>query len=234
MIRSALIACLVLSSVSLFAHTHEGVVPVLRFADADTELPSDTYLKFVPEDVSFAFGGPQKQKFEKALALIEDVMNSEEFKQKVIGYENAKGERKYSKNYLWRSKDKLLTNEDIFQIIMAGDEKMRPGTPGEMNFNSWVKKCRGLETFGGWCQGTIGSTTPETSAMIRFNWKFYSYYDVPDMVANMVHEWIHLLGFLHGETNLAEEVPYVVGGIAGEVAANLLREGKMSNSYTLP
>lgn len=43
------------------------------------------------------------------------------------------------------------------------------------------------------------------------------------MVSNMVHEWIHLLGFLHGDTRITEEVPYVVGGIAGEVAQNLLK-----------
>ena len=113
-------------------------------------------------------------------------MNSEEFKEMVIGYVNSKGERKYSKNYLWRDSQKLLTNEDVYAVIMAGNEKMRPGTQGEMNFNSWVKKCRGLERLGTWCRAVIGSTNPSSSAMIRFNWKFYSYFETHQMVANMV------------------------------------------------
>ena len=59
--------------------------------------------------------------------------------------------------------------------------------------------------------------------MIRLNWKFYQKYETPQMVANLVHEWIHLLGFLHGNQNMHEEVPYVVGSIAGEVAQNILQ-----------
>ena len=42
------------------------------------------------------------------------------------------------------------------------------------------------------------------------------------MVSNIVHEWIHLLGFLHGSKNMNQEVPYVVGRIAGLVAKDIL------------
>src|SRR5690606_10221987 len=144
----------------------------------------------------------QKEKFEEALALMETVMNSEEFKAKVIGYVNSSGERTYNKNFLWNESDKRLTNEDVYQIIMNGNEKMRPDTDGEMNFNSWVKKCSGLENLGIWCRKVIGSTTPHTDHMIKLNWNFYKKFETHQMVANMVHEWIHLLGFLHGNSNL--------------------------------
>jgi ssRNA-specific RNase YbeY (16S rRNA maturation enzyme) len=49
------------------------------------------------------------------------------------------------------------------------------------------------------------------------------------MVANIVHEWLHLLGFLHGEVNMREEVPYVVGSIAGQVAEEYLAARGIAN-----
>ena len=213
------------------AHVDKGVKTKLQFAPDSEYLASrvDTgRLTFVPEDISFP-AGSQKKKFEEALKIVEEVLNSQEFKTKVIGYQRVKGDRSFQKNYLWNDSKKLLSNEDIYEIIMTGDEKMRPGTKGEMNINSWVKICSGFQSLGTWCRAVIGSTTPHTSKWITYNWKFYSYFSTPDMVANMVHEWIHLLGFLHGSVNMDKEVPYVVGEIAGEVAKELLIKKSLLN-----
>ncbi|MFA5583091.1 MAG: hypothetical protein WDA09_02660 [Bacteriovoracaceae bacterium] len=139
----SILALLLLISQSLYAETHSDVKPNPKFSH-DSEILADQvedhYLKFIPEEISFP-EGPQKKKFELALSLIEEVMNSSEFKKRVIGYVRD-GSRSYKKNYLWNDSDNRLTNEDIYQIIMNGNEKMRPDTPGEMNFNSWVKFVR--------------------------------------------------------------------------------------------
>lgn len=37
-----------------------------------------------------------------------------------------------------------------------------------------------------------------------------------------MHEWIHLLGFLHGKEAPKEEVPYVVGYIAKLIASDYI------------
>lgn len=222
---SALI--MLLFSFHALADSHPEVKTKLNYVEDAEYFASKVgtrYLKFVIEDVTFPKGS-QKAKFEKALAMMEEVMNSEEFKTRVIGY-TRRGERSYQKNYIWTDSSKLLSNEDIYEVIMNGDEKMRPGTPGEMNFNSWVKQCNVFQSVTTWCRKVIGSTDPYSSSMIRLNWKFYKSFETPDMVANMVHEWIHLLGFLHGSTRLDEEVPYVVGDIAGEVAREFLKREK--------
>lgn len=216
------------------ATTIDGIEPVLNY---DTDYSSKNYRSFasevhtqpltlVREKISFPsktdLGKRQLAKFEKALDILEEVMNSEEFKTRVISYVRSNGKREYQKNYLWKDSTRTFTNEEIYELIMTGDEKMRPNTIGEMNFNSRVKICRWYENVGKWCRGVVGSTTPASSANITLNWKFYKKYETHQMVSNMVHEWLHLLGFLHGKVDMREEVPYVVGGIAGQVAKEFL------------
>lgn len=224
MTKLILLSVMALFSVNILAHTIPGASPNLFFsknAESYASKIGSRHIRFVSEDVSFPEGS-QKEKFEKALSIMEEVMNSEEFKIKVIGYER-NGNRSYQKNYLWNDSSKKLSNEDIYEVIMNGDEKMRAGTEGEMNFNSWVRVCNTLQMATIWCRQVIGSTTPDSSHWIKLNWTFYKNFETHEMVANMVHEWIHLLGFLHGNDRITEEVPYVVGGIAGQVARNILR-----------
>lgn len=224
----SIIALMLFMSHTVLAETHVDVKPNPQFSQ-DAQVFADKvesqHLKFVPEEISFP-EGKQKEKFELALSLIEDVMNSPEFKKRVIGFER-NGERSYRKNYLWQDSDKLLTNEEIYQVIMNGNEKMRADTPGEMNFNSWVKACKSYEMIGVWCRKVIGSTSPSNSKWIRLNWTFYKKLETHEMVSNMVHEWLHLLGFLHGKNDIHEEVPYVVGYIAGEVAREMIEKNKL-------
>lgn len=206
------------------AHTDPLVTPVLRFDRTSfTSAPVENFLRVVPEEVDFP-AHPQKVKFERALGLIEEVMNSEEFKVKVLTYVNAKGEKAYSRNYLWGDSSKPLSHEDVYRVIMTGNEKTIENTIGEMNLNSLVKICKLHERASVWCRTVVGSTSPRKSKWIELNWKFYSRYETHEMVENLVHEWLHLLGFLHGEENIHEEVPYVVGKIAGEIAKDILGE----------
>lgn len=207
------------------AHTEEGIHPELHydFSQSLETASGNQYLKVVQEDTSFP-ELPQKEKFLKALSIIEDVLNSEEFRGKVLSYVNRSGKRQYAQNFLWEDSKHPLTNEDIYAVIMKGDEKMRQNTQGEMNLNSIVKTCSLAQKASTWCRTVIGSTSPYTSKWIELNWKFYSTFKTHEMVTNLVHEWLHLIGFIHGKENLQEEVPYVVGAIAGEVAQKLLRE----------
>lgn len=189
---------------------------------------NDPHLFVQAEDISFpdysSIEINQKEKYDKALSILEKVLNSESFKLKVLAYKRSDGQRLYQKNYLWNDSDQVLSNRDVLDIILNGDEKMRPNTLNEMNINSYVKQCSWFQRMGIWCRKVIGSTSPSSSALIKHNWKFYKGFDTPEMVANIVHEWLHLLGFLHGNENMREEVPYVVGSIAGEVAKEFLSE----------
>ncbi len=206
----------------------EGIEPILRYDENYSEnkaLVESHYLTVYPEDMQYSILSlGQELRFEKAQSLLEEVLNSEEFKVKVLSYvRSSDGSRAYQKNYLWNNASELLTNEDVYNLIMKGDEKMIPDTLGEMNIFSKIRKCNWFNSkVSVWCRSVIGSTNPSSSEWITMNYKFYKNYKASQMVSNMVHEWLHLLGFLHGKENLREEVPYVVGAIAGEVAANIL------------
>ncbi|MBC77934.1 MAG: hypothetical protein CME64_18150 [Halobacteriovoraceae bacterium] len=211
-----------------FATMHDGVEAYLDF-DPNYVVPreklDESYLRVVPEETHYSvLSIGQQAKFELAVSLLEETLNSEEFKHKVLSYRRSDGKRLFQKNYLWNNKAERLSNEDIYNVLMRGDEAALPGTYGEMNIYSWIKKCSWWERAGIWCRKVIGSTNPSSSEWIKINYKFYSKYSAPQMVNNLVHEWIHLLGFLHGEENMREEAPYVIGRIAQEVSERILKE----------
>lgn len=209
-----------------FSMSVVGIEPELNYDKSITiDHNLKNTLKINVQIESYRFpNSSQKKRFQKALALLPQVLNSYEFKSKVIAYTREGKGRSYQKNYLWNNKEDILTNEQVYDVIMTGDEKMIPGSTGEMNINSWVKYCNWKQTIRSplWCSKVIGSTSPRSSKWIKLNWKFYKTFRTDQMVSNLVHEWIHLLGFLHGSENMTEEVPYVVGSIAGEVAAQIL------------
>ena len=102
---------------SALATTHEGVQAYLDF-DTSYEVPrekvSDSYLRVVPEKTLYSIlTSAQEQKFELALSVLEETLNSEEFKLKVLSYKRSDGKRLFQKNYLWNNKAQELSNEDI-------------------------------------------------------------------------------------------------------------------------
>ena len=229
MLLMAVIASSLLT-VKVFGMTHEDVHPTLQYDEMNQKDLIYNYLVVVPEKMSFP-NRSQKVRFERAQQILEAVLNSEEFKWRVLAFKrSADGKRRYQKNYLWNNSSDRLTNEQIYNLIMEGNEYMRPNTLGEMNLNAYVKKCNWfMSKVSIWCRKVIGSTNPSKSKWMKLNWKFYKRYKTSNMVANIVHEWLHLLGFLHGNENMREEVPYVVGSIAGQVAEEYLAENGMEN-----
>ncbi len=215
------------------ATTHIGVEPTLQYDhhyEIDEKNLSNDFLFVVPEQMNFP-NTAQKERYERAQLILETVLNSYEFKRRVLSYKRSSdGKRLYQKNYLWNDSDNRLTNEDVFSLVMKGDEFMLPDTIAEMNLYANVKQCNWfMSRVSVWCRKVIGSTNPGQSKWMTLNWKFYKRFKTSEMVSNIVHEWLHLLGFLHGNVNMREEVPYVVGSIAGQVAAEYLAEQGMEN-----
>lgn len=213
-----LLLSLILGITNLHASTIESVEKKvkLNYSKNDKSQFHDTFFGYVrvkKEQVRFP-AGRQGDRLEEAIILLDEVINSEEFKRRVLSYTRPNGQRGYSKNYLWNNTNDRLTSEQIYKVIMTGDERMRPDTIGEMNLN--------IRKYHRFWSKVIGWTSPSSSEWIRVNWRFYKRYQTHEMVGNLMHEWIHLLGFLHGSEAMHEEVPYVVGGIASQIAKEML------------
>ncbi len=210
----------VVFSLNIFAHTTLNATPApkMKFAPAHLRHADNIQtqtLKVVPGSVEGFKNYPkEKQAMEDAFVLIEKVMNSEEFKQRVINYIDFSGKRNFTSN-------RGLTNEQVYESLMTGKEMINGDrTPGEMNFNvsrylkSWSK--------------VIGYTNMGSNNVIHVNGKFYSRFKAEEITGNITHEWIHLCGFSHASANDHDSVPYAVGYIMGDLAKKLVKQGYLN------
>jgi hypothetical protein len=152
------------------------------------------------------FDAQSMLKLEQAFQVLELVVNTEEFKDRVINFKNSKGLRLFASN-------NGKSNEEVYEQFMEGRELLQPQTSGEMNFflklyyNRWSK--------------VVGWTSPKTN-VININWKFFKTYAAYEVAGNLAHEWVHKLGFDHRSAAEHDSVPYAIGYIVEEMAQRYL------------
>ena len=170
------------------------------------------FLKVVPGQLYGFSKYPSELKTLKAsFPVIEAVLNSNEFKDKVINYVGLDGKRAFTSN-------KGMTNEQIYEYLMQGKEVLNGNnTLGEMNFN--------VERYYKWWSKVIGYTEPTKHSWIEVNGKFYQNYAVNEVAGNISHEWIHLTGFTHDSARDHDSVPYALGYIVEDLAKKFMKQG---------
>jgi hypothetical protein len=181
------------------AHNHENV--------SVDSVPTG-HLTVVPMSV-VGFDGDKGDKMYAAFRALEDVVNSEEFKERVINFRNTKGERAFASN-------KGLTNEEIYAQFMEGRETLQQNTPNEMNF--WLK------LYNRPWSKVIGYTNQKIN-VININWKYFKGNSVNNVAANLAHEWTHKIGFGHKSAKEHDSAPYAIGYIVGELVKARLATG---------
>ena len=155
------------------------------------------------------FNASELEHLERSRAALEKAVNSEEFKQKVIHF-TYQGQETYVQN-------NGLTNLQIYNQIMQGAEQTPQVTPANQTMDLFVS----LYTSGYFGRNVIGYTDP-TVPTIFMNTYFYDSATPAGTAGNMMHEWMHKLGFDHDYNSTARRpssVPYAVGYIAEDLAA---------------
>lgn len=190
-------------------HSH-NVVPQKFNSNESGYYPSEVVtaarLRVVGMEIK-GFSAESQEKLKKAFWALEEAVNSEEFKDRVINFKNSKGERSFASN-------KGMTNEEIYEHFMEGREDLQPNTPGEMNF--YLKQYyRPWSRVIGWTSGNINT--------ININWKYFKNYGPHEVASNLAHEWTHKMGFDHVSAKEHDSAPYAIGYIAGDIASRLLR-----------
>ncbi|MBT4791385.1 MAG: hypothetical protein HON90_07425 [Halobacteriovoraceae bacterium] len=148
------------------------------------------------------FSIEQEEKMHDALARLKIVINSKEFKQKVLDHQ-FEGQNSFEDN-------DGLTNEEIYDLIMLGSEVLQPEDDEQMDLDITLYYAS---------NSTVGYTYPDT-VRTWINNKFFKTYTLGKVAGNVAHEWTHKLGFGHDFRNTANRkysVPYGVGNIVKEL-----------------
>lgn len=154
------------------------------------------------------FKPTQEEKVKKAVQIIKKILSSVEFKERMLNY-TVNGKKEFLDNH-------GMSNEEIYQKILEGAEKM--GNTAKNNAMDVELELYHQKTT------TIGYTYPNT-VRIWMNMKYFNRYTPIKVADNLMHEWMHKLGFTHATTYSKERdhsVPYAVGYLIEELAAKLI------------
>jgi 3-oxoacyl-[acyl-carrier-protein] synthase III len=146
----------------------------------------------------------QETKIRTAEEKIKEVIGSEEFRLRVLNH-TYNGIKTFVDNG-------GLTNGQIYLKILNAAEVLLPVSDNELDL--------GIKTYYQ-NSSTVGYTY-SNSSYIFMNTKFLNQYNPNQVSRNMIHEWLHKLGFRHASyytTSRNYSVPYAIGKIMEELAA---------------
>jgi hypothetical protein len=152
------------------------------------------------------FNAEQEDKILTAADLIKKVVGSEEFKDAILNH-TYKGKKTFVDNG-------GKSNAEIYAQIIEGQESLRPGQDNEMDLD--------LEVFTR-NDDTVGYTYP-TDIRVWMNAKFLNKNTAAKVTTNMMHEWLHKLGFKHSHERTAARpysVPYAIGYLVAKLAQQM-------------
>lgn len=149
------------------------------------------------------FTAAQEDKILSAADLIRKVISSEEFKKKILSHK-FNGRKAFNDN-------QGLSNAAIYKKIIEGSEMLTPGIDNTMNLTLEVYRAN---------NNTVGYTYP-SELRVWMNAKFLNANKPYKVTTNMVHEWLHKLGFKHDVKSTPTRkysVPYAVGYMVRDLA----------------
>jgi hypothetical protein len=162
-------------------------------------------------------------KIDLASVVAEQVLNDPEFKQSVLDF---KWEVSYRVGFFRRKwvtesgtgfrMSEGLDAAGVWGKIEAGDELQKGAVDGEVDIIINVD-------YPG-KRGILGWTMPSILNQHISGW-FLEGAEVYEIVGNMIHEWMHKVGFDHeyrGNVLRPFTVPYAVGDIAERIAKRLV------------
>ena len=148
-----------------------------------------------------------EEKLQRAIELLREVFASPEFRKRIITHRYL-GRRGF---YLSRG----FSNMEIYQLILNGTERLYPIRNNAMDVE--------VELYADFESRVLGFTVPR-SKRIWMNKKYFLKFSPAEIAANLIHEWLHKLGFDH-ERDRTEarkySVPYAIGYIVKELAQEL-------------
>ena len=176
-------------------------------SDAPDEVVDNDAITFDTNIKMYKFTSKGRSKILAAAELIKEVVASPEFKKKVLNHK-VNGKRTFVDNG-------GLTNTQIYQKILDASEKLTPGKDNTMDLE--------VELYTDNSSNTVGYTYPST-IRVWMNSKYFNKNTPALVTTNMMHEWLHKLGFKHDAKATATRkysVPYAIGYMVRDMARAL-------------
>ena len=156
------------------------------------------------------FNDFQYDKLMQAKELVELIINSAAFKDRILNFTHD-GEKSFVQN-------NGLSNQQIYDYLMSGAEMYPVQTAADhmMDFDLALYKPKWYQN-----QNVLGYTD-ETTSVIHMNKNFFNQAAVNEIAMNLVHEWVHKIGFDHDFNRTARRpysVPYAVGYIVRDLGS---------------
>jgi hypothetical protein len=178
---------------------------VSTLASATIDIPPEAY-SFDTNVIKLSMNAAQKRKIRNAEELIKEVIATPEFRHRVLNY-------KYNGVHAYVDNDGL-TNAQVYKKILEGAETLQPAKNNRMD----VEVALYFEN-----SNTVGYTTT-LSKRINMNTKYFNKYRPINVSRNLMHEWLHKLGFKHAvkyTPSRDHSIPYAVAKIVQDIAKTL-------------
>ena len=156
----------------------------------------------------------EEVKLKQAADHIYKTFNSKNFQEKILNY--AWRENTYKGFWRWKkissyrvyrafSNNEGRSNKEVFNHLIKGKENLSDKENSQMDIT--VKIDRRNK------RSVLGYTYPNSVAQYIYT-LFFKNGSVEEIAGNMVHEWVHKMGYKHGKyysTSRQNSVPYGVG-----------------------
>jgi hypothetical protein len=178
------------------------------------------------------FSDSQFTKLLNCLELIEKAVNSDEFKQAVLGFSHAPT---YTTGKMWWKKtvvgkpvnhfffevgEQFYSNQQVYDRVMSGWEEGEPTSDHEMDIYIGLARSR-------WSSATAYGYAGDDRITI-YTWWFNSAL-IPQLCNTIFHEWLHNQMFEHDfNWNVCRDfsVPYALGQILENIISKKLESGE--------
>ena len=164
----------------------------------------------------------REEKIFESVELLRRIFASHEFKTRILNHRfNGK------KAFAW---NKGLSNQEIYQRILGGVEKLEPERNNAMDVE--------IDLFTDMNSNVLGYTKTQTKK-IWMNTKYFNAETTNvELSSHLMHEWLHKLGFGHERKRCQDRVytvPYAIGYIVRDLAKEMIAlDEQMEKELSLP
>ncbi len=158
------------------------------------------------------FTEADEDKVQAAVDLVKQVVRSGAFRERILNH-TYQGQKTFVQNG-------GKSNQEIYLTLLKGAERLQPEVDHEIDID--------LQLYTNNSTNVVGYTYPNVTR-VWMNTKYFRNYVPAQVARNLIHEWLHKLGFDHDSGATARRpysVPYGVGNIIEDLCYDI-EDGKL-------